>query len=107
MINIEKKMVHRRKVPCSGGKDGSYVAHKLREQYNMNPLCNMGSLKATNIGGKNLESFTIVDFPIMGTPNPETTRKLTKLSFNYLEILFSHLYMGNQISLNVAVNYKP
>mgnify|MGYP001253159875 FL=1 len=23
-------------VPCSGGKDGSYVAHKLKYEYNMN-----------------------------------------------------------------------
>ena len=26
-------------VPCSGGKDGSYVAHQLKFKYGMNPLC--------------------------------------------------------------------
>ena len=26
-------------VPVSGGKDGSYVAHNLKNKYNMNPLC--------------------------------------------------------------------
>ena len=26
-------------VPCSGGKDGSYVAHQLKYKYGMNPLC--------------------------------------------------------------------
>ena len=25
-------------VPCSGGKDGSFVAHQLKYKYNMNPL---------------------------------------------------------------------
>ena len=26
-------------VPCSGGKDGSWVAHQLKFKYGMNPLC--------------------------------------------------------------------
>ena len=26
-------------IPCSGGKDGSYVAHQLKNKYGMNPLC--------------------------------------------------------------------
>ena len=26
-------------VPCSGGKDGSFVAHMLKHEYGMNPLC--------------------------------------------------------------------
>ena len=26
-------------VPCSGGKDGSFVAHQLKYKYSMNPLC--------------------------------------------------------------------
>ena len=96
-------------VPCSGGKDGSYVAHKLREKYNMNPLCvTWAPLKATNIGGKNLQSFINSGFNhIMGTPNPETTRKLTKLAFNYLGDPFQpFIYGQSNFPINVAVNYK-
>ncbi len=96
-------------VPCSGGKDGSYVAHKLREKYNMNPLCvTWAPLKATNIGVKNLESFINSGFNhIMGTPNPETTRKLTKLAFNYLGDPFQpFIYGQSNFPINVAVNYK-
>ena len=26
-------------VPCSGGKDGSYVAYNLKHKYKMKPLC--------------------------------------------------------------------
>ena len=45
-------------VPCSGGKDGSYVAHQLKYFYGMNPLCvTWALLKKTNIGQKNLEAF--------------------------------------------------
>ena len=45
-------------VPCSGGKDGSFVAHMLKYKYNMNPLCVTWSpLESTEIGRKNLKSF--------------------------------------------------
>ena len=38
-------------VPCSGGKDGSFVAHQLKYVYGMNPLCVTWSpLKKTEIG---------------------------------------------------------
>ncbi len=96
-------------VPCSGGKDGSYVAHKLREEYNMNPLCvTWAPLKGTNIGIKNLESFINSGFNhILGTPNPEITRKLTSLSFNYLGDPFQPFIYGQaNFPLNIAVNYK-
>ena len=42
-------------VPCSGGKDGSYVAHQLKYNYGMNPLCvTWAPLRPTEIGKKNL-----------------------------------------------------
>ena len=38
-------------VPCSGGKDGSFVAHQLKFKYGMNPLCVTWSpLQKTEIG---------------------------------------------------------
>ncbi len=42
-------------VPCSGGKDGSYVAHMLKNKYGMNPLAvTWAPLKFTNHGRQNL-----------------------------------------------------
>ena len=40
-------------VPCSGGKDGSYVAHQLKYEFNMNPLTvTWAPLMPTEIGKK-------------------------------------------------------
>ena len=45
-------------VPCSGGKDGSYVAYNLKHKYNMNPLCvTVNPPLRSEIGKKNLDSF--------------------------------------------------
>ena len=68
-------------VPCSGGKDGSYVAHQLKYKYGMNPLCVTWSpLKKTSIGQANLESFINSGFNhIIGTPDPRVSRRLTRL----------------------------
>ncbi len=96
-------------VPCSGGKDGSFVAHKLKEEYHMNPLCVTWSpLKPTNIGKKNLETFINSGFNhILGTPNPEATRKLTSLAFNHLGDPFQpFIYGQSNFPLHVAVNYQ-
>ena len=42
-------------VPCSGGKDGSFVAHKLKHEYGMNPLCvTWAPLASTELGKKTL-----------------------------------------------------
>ena len=42
-------------VPCSGGKDGSFVAHRLKHEYGMNPLCVTWSpLASTDLGRENL-----------------------------------------------------
>lgn len=67
-------------VPCSGGKDGSYVAHQLKTEYGMHPLCVTWSpLKYSNIGKSNLQAFINSGFNhILGTPNPEVSRRLTK-----------------------------
>ena len=47
-------------VPVSGGKDGSYVAHMLKNKYNMNPLCiTVRPALETDIGSENLNNFII------------------------------------------------
>lgn len=55
------------------------VAYKLKYEYGMNPLCvTWAPLKYTEIGKKNLENFVKSGFNhILGTPNPEVTRKFS------------------------------
>ena len=70
-------------VPCSGGKDGGFVAHQLKYNYNMHPLTVTWSpLVPTEIGRKNLDAFIeIGGFDnILGRPNGIFNRKLTKLA---------------------------
>ena len=70
-------------VPCSGGKDGSFVAHQLKFKYGMNPLCVTWSpIIPTKIGKINLKNFINTGFDhIMGKPKTDIYKKLTALSF--------------------------
>lgn len=70
-------------VPASGGKDGSYVAHKLKYKYGMNPLTITWSpFVYTDIGRKNFDAFIHSGFDnLLATPNGKLHRKLSKLSF--------------------------
>ena len=70
-------------VPCSGGKDGSYVAWKMKHEYNMNPLCVTFSPPIpTEIGRKNLENFRNSGFDLIEIrPNPDVYRRLCRRMF--------------------------
>ena len=72
-------------VPCSGGKDSSTVAHKLKYEYGMNPLCVTFSPPVyTDIGRKNLTNFIDAGFDHkLITPNGKLYRLLSKLCFIY------------------------
>jgi len=96
-------------VPCSGGKDGSFVAHQLKYHYGMNPLAvTWAPLKATKIGRQNLDAFIASGFShIMGTPNPLVTRKLTNLSFKHLGDPFQpFIYGQTNFPLHMAVKHN-
>ena len=95
-------------VPCSGGKDGSFVAHKLKHKYGMNPLCVTWSpLLYTELGRKNLDNFIKSGFNhILGTPDPIVTRKLTQLSFREMGDPFQPFIYGQQnFPLNISLKY--
>ncbi len=95
-------------VPCSGGKDGSFVSHKLKYEYGMNPLCvTWAPLKATALGRKNLDNFIAAGFDhILGTPNPKVTRKLTQLAFKYMGDPFQpFIYGQTNFPLKMAVQH--
>lgn len=93
-------------VPCSGGKDGSFVAHQLKHVYNMNPLCVTWSpLIPTDIGKKNLTAFINSGFHhIQGSPEETILRKLTNLSFIHLGDPFQpFIYGQTNYPLKIAV----
>lgn len=96
-------------VPCSGGKDGSFVAHMLKYKYGMNPLAvTWAPLKATTLGRQNLDAFIASGFNhIMGTPNPQVTRKLTNLAFTHLGDPFQpFIYGQTNFPLHMAVKHN-
>ena len=81
---------HRRKdgywdvvVPGSGGKDSAYVAHLLKNEYGMHPLCvTWAPFKYTDIGLQNFNNFVSSGFTtISGYANGRIHRKLARISF--------------------------
>jgi len=96
-------------VPCSGGKDGSFVAHQLKYKYGMNPLTVTWSpLKATDIGRRNLEAFINAGFDnILGTPNGAVTRRLTHLAFKHLGDPFQpFIYGQTNFPMHMAIKHN-
>ena len=95
-------------VPCSGGKDGSFVAHQLKYKYGMNPLTvTWAPLNATEIGRRNLDAFIKSGFDnVLGTPNGVVTRKLTQLAFAHLGDPFQpFIYGQTNFPLGMAVKH--
>jgi N-acetyl sugar amidotransferase len=95
-------------VPCSGGKDGSFVAHLLKHKYGMNPLTvTWAPLKATQHGRKNLDAFIASGFAnILGTPDGKVTRKLTQLATLHLGDPFQpFIYGQTNFPLQIAVRF--
>lgn len=70
-------------VPVSGGKDGSYISHTLREEYDIKPLCvTVKPPLPLEIGEKNLQNFIESGFGhISISPEYEVMRKLNKAGF--------------------------
>ena len=96
-------------VPCSGGKDGSYVAHLLKFKYGMNPLTvTWAPLKPSKIGRKNLDAFIASGFNhILGTPDPVVTRRLTYLSFKYMgDPFLPFIYGQTNFPIQMAIKHN-
>ena len=88
LINLLDK--HRRSdgrfdcmVPCSGGKDGSYVAYNLKHKYGMNPLClTVTPALSLPLGDENLRAFIDSGYNhISVNPDCETMRVLNRVGF--------------------------
>ena len=95
-------------VPCSGGKDGGFVAHQLKYKYGMHPLTvTWAPLLPTEVGRKNLEAFIQSGFNhILGSPNDRVACKLTSLAFRHLGDPFQpFIYGQTNFPLQSAVKY--
>ena len=95
-------------VPGSGGKDSNYVAHMLKERYDMHPLIVTWSPHIyTEIGRKNLTAFIDSGFDsILITPNGSVHRKLTKASFIEMGDPFQPFIFGQYSApFRVAIQY--
>ncbi len=70
-------------VPCSGGKDGSYVAYNLKHKYGMNPLClTITPALPLPLGDQNLRAFVESGYNhISVNPDHEAMRILNKTGF--------------------------
>ena len=96
-------------VPCSGGKDGSFVAHQLKYKYGMHPLTvTWASLIESEVGKKNLDNFIESGFDnILFSPNQKVKRKLTRLSFLNLGDPFQpFIYGQTNFPLKISVQYN-
>lgn len=96
-------------VPCSGGKDGGFVAHQLKYKYGMNPLTvTWAPLMATEIGRRNLDAFIASGFDhILGTPNGHVTRRLTHLAFMHLGDPFQPFIYGQvNFPMHMAIKHN-
>lgn len=95
-------------VPCSGGKDSSTIAHRLKHEYGMHPLSVTFSPPIyTDIGWKNLRAFIDSGFDhILVSPSGVVNRSLTKTGFVHLgdhNEIFDHGQMS--VPFQVAVKY--
>lgn len=70
-------------IPCSGGKDGSYIAWKMKHEYGMHPLCiTFKPYLQTEVGKRNIENFINSGFDhIMISPNPDIYSRLAIKGF--------------------------
>jgi len=88
-------------VPCSGGKDGSFVAYNLKHRYGMNPLSiTIRPALSLKLGDKNLYNFIQSGYNhIHISPDPKVTQILNK--YGFIEKGFP--YYGWLIAIHTAV----
>jgi N-acetyl sugar amidotransferase len=88
-------------VPCSGGKDGSYVNYKMKHELSMKPLALTIRIPLIwDLGELNLKNFISSGYDHMYiSPNPDVMRELCRIGF--IELGFP--LWGWQIALQTAI----
>jgi len=92
-------------IPGSGGKDSAYVSYVMKKKFGMHPLtATWASALNTEIGTQNLFELIKSGFDnIMGTPNGEIHRRLSRLALeefgdNFLPFIYGQLNYPLQIA---------
>ena len=96
-------------VPSSGGKDSAVVAHKLKYEYNMNPLTVTWSPNAyTEIGFKNFQGLISAGLPnILASPSGVVNRRLVKDSLIEIGDPFQPFIYGQvNFPMQIALKYN-
>ncbi|MBS0357888.1 MAG: N-acetyl sugar amidotransferase [Proteobacteria bacterium] len=98
-------------VPCSGGKDASYVAHMLKHEYGMNPLTvTWAPFIYTDIGRLNYDNFVNSGFTnLLCTPNRKLHQKLARTAFQAVGDAFQPFVYGQMsyafhIAMGLGIN---
>lgn len=88
-------------VPCSGGKDGSYVAYNLKHKFKMKPLCvTVNPHLPTETGNLNLTNFIRSGYDhISINPDYELLRLFNRYGFEYV----GFPYFGWLLAIQTAV----
>ncbi len=95
-------------VPCSGGKDSTMVAHKLKHVFRMHPLTvTWAPFMYTDIGRINYENFVLSGFTnIKGSPNGHLHRKLARVAFEAVGDVFLPFIYGQMcFAFHVALQH--
>ena len=96
-------------VPSSGGKDSAMVAHRLKNEYGMHPLCvTWAPFIYTDVGRRNFDAFVQSGFDcITMFPNGPIHRKLARLSLEYIGDPFQAFVYGQLCwPMNAAAHFN-
>ena len=96
-------------VPSSGGKDSAMVAHRLKHEYGMHPLCiTWAPFIYTDVGRRNFDAFVQSGFDCIAMfPNGLIHRKLARLSLEYIGDPFQAFVYGQLCwPMNAAAHFN-
>ena len=95
-------------VPVSGGKDGSYVYHNVKNKFKLKPLAvTVNPPLPQALGEKNLTNFISNNVPLIRVDPPyEAMRKLNLIGFEYLGFpYYGWLIAIHTAVLKIAINF--
>ncbi len=107
--NIRGKQLYDCIVPASGGKDSTYVADKMKNEFNLNVLTvTITPPLETELIQHNMKRFLDKGFDnIRVTPNPAIAREINKFGFvEQGRPMLSWTSCLNSVMFRMAVNFK-
>ena len=96
-------------IPVSGGKDSTFQAYVVKEEFGLNPLCVSYHLpEFTDLGRKNLENLKKLGVDCLEfTPNPEICKKMQKIALiEFGDAQWPEHFGIFTVPVQVAVHYN-